>query len=103
MAIDKLPHRKNKKIIEVSLLVLRITKGSCNGDCFKIRMSKPCASCVYSIDKALSKGYRITEIYYSNELGEMIHIKLKDLLKEKNHICSYYLYRPIPKYLKDYI
>lgn len=99
MAIDKLKKNKNKKLINVSILIIRIS-GSSNHDCYKLCSSRPCVSCMYKIINVTNLGYRITKIYYSTENGNIICYKLKDIIQEKQFISKYYRVTPIPKILK---
>ena len=96
MAIDKLPKNNSKKIIKVSLCVIRITKASTAHD-YTICNSKPCIKCMSLIkNAALKKGYKINKIYFSNENNEIVCYKLKDLLKEDMHIPKLYQTYGVP-------
>ena len=76
-AINKLPINK-KNPIYVSLVVIR---NSGNDNCLK--NSKPCSNCQKKIIKAKQKGYIISNIYYSNENGNIDKIKISQL-NDKN-------------------
>jgi deoxycytidylate deaminase len=81
-AIRKLPFRKNKKKIEIDLLVIRINK---NG---KLLNSKPCSNCLKKMKNI--KGYKIKYVHYSTENGTIVTQKLSDLLQDTNVHISYF-------------
>lgn len=83
--IDKLPNRKNKKLMRVNLLVIRLTKS------FVLGNSYPCAVCLkYLYDISLKKGYVIDNIYYSNQDGNIESDKFINLIKSPKQIFSAY-------------
>jgi hypothetical protein len=86
-AINKLkPLDRNKKKLEsINLLVIRFSKNN------KLQISKPCANCIQTM-KILPerKGYKIRNIYYSNDNGEIIKSNLKILEKEELHYSRFY-------------
>ena len=98
MAIDKLPNNRNKKLINVSLLVIRISVNSTT-DLYKMSNSRPCISCMYKIKTSAQLGYKISKIYFSNEDGDIVCHKLRDIIKEKQFLSKYYRLSMIPKVL----
>lgn len=85
-AINKLkPLARNKKLEPINLLVVRFSKNN------KLQNSKPCANCIQTM-KTLpeKKGYRIKNIYYSNDNGVIVKISLNNLEKEELHYSRYY-------------
>lgn len=85
-AINKLKPLERKKNLEcINMLVVRISKHN------KLQNSKPCANCI-EIMKILpeKKGYRIRNIYYSNENEEIVKISLKNLENEELHYSKFY-------------
>lgn len=85
-AINKLkPLNKRKRLQNINMLVIRISKTN------KLQNSKPCAICI-QIMKNLpeKKGYRIRNIYYSNDNGEIIKSNLKTLENDDLHYSTYY-------------
>jgi len=85
-AINKLkPLEKKKKLEPINLLVIRFSKNN------KIQNSKPCANCIQTM-KTLpqKKGYRIKNIYYSNDYGEIVKSNIKILEKEELHYSRFY-------------
>lgn len=81
--IDRLPNRKNKKLMRVNLLVIRLTKR------FVLGNSYPCAVCLkYLYDTSIKKGYVIDNIYYSNQDGLIECHKFVDLIKSPKQIFS---------------
>ena len=85
-AINKLkPLERNKRLQNINMLVIRINKNN------KILNSKPCANCIKNI-KILpeKKGYKIKNIYYSNDNGEIIKTNIKNLENEEQHYSKFY-------------
>lgn len=85
-AINKLKPLKRKKHLQnINILVIRFSKIN------KLQNSKPCANCI-EIMKCLpeKKGYRIKNIYYSNEKGEIIKSSLLNLEKEELHYSRFF-------------
>jgi len=87
-AINHLPPRKKsgKMLINIDLLVIRTSHMG------KIGMSKPCLHCILSMQVLPNrKGYKIKNIYYSNEAGDIIHTTLDNLINCKDfHLSRYY-------------
>ena len=82
-AILKLRYRREKlkKPIKISALVIRITRTG------ELGMSKPCAHCTISLFRLPRKfGYVITDIYYSDENGDIIKTSMNQLLEGPQHI-----------------
>ena len=83
-AIRKLPPLQNKKRRkqDIVLIVIRIDK---NGN---LKNSQPCVKCLEHINKPnYSSWYRLTNIWYSNQEGNIIHRKLQQIIdSEKKHI-----------------
>ena len=80
-AINRLKSIKRKKHLQnISILVIRFSKNN------KLQSSKPCANCI-EIMKFLpeKKGYKIKNIYYSNENGDIVKSSLINLEKENLH------------------
>ena len=85
-AILKLRPLKNKKKLQsINLLVIRLSSKN------KIQSSKPCNNCIETM-KILpqKKGYKIENIYYSNEEGNIIKTNLNKLDLEEKHYSKYY-------------
>lgn len=85
-AINKLKPLKRKKHLQnINILVVRFSKNN------KLQNSKPCANCI-KIMKSLpeKKGYRIKNIYYSNENGEILKNSLLNLEKEELHYSRFF-------------
>jgi len=85
-AINKLKPLKRKKHLQnINLLVIRLSKNN------KLQNSKPCAICIEKM-KILpeKKGYKIKNIYYSSDNGEIIKTNIKNLESENMHYSRYY-------------
>lgn len=102
MAIDKIQKNKGRKLIDISLLVIRITPTS-TPDSYKLVNSRPCAACVYRIKNMASHGYKISKLYFSNENGDIVCYKLRDIIKEKQFLSRYYRTINTPKiFLREF-
>jgi hypothetical protein len=85
-AINKLKPIKRKKNLQiVNLLVIRLSKQN------KLQSSKPCSNCI-KILKTLpeKKGYKIKNIYYSDENGEIIKSCLSNLDNGELHYSRFF-------------
>lgn len=85
-AINKLkPLYRKKRLESINLLVIRFSKSN------KLQNSKPCAICIQTM-KTLpeKKGYRIKNIYYSNDNGEIVKNSLNNLENEDKHYSRFY-------------
>lgn len=85
-AINKLkPLYRKKNLESINLLVIRFSKNN------KLQNSKPCANCIQTM-KTLpeKKGYKIRNIYYSNDNGEIVKSNFKILEKEELHYSRFY-------------
>lgn len=89
MAIDKFYLKKAKKIINVSLIVIRITPSSTPVK-YELRNSKPCIVCMHKVSHTEQFGYRINNIYFSDDNGNILRYKLRDIIKEEAHISKFY-------------
>lgn len=85
-AINKLkPLERKKKLEHVNLLVVRFSKKN------KFQNSKPCANCIQTMKKLPEKkGYKIRDIYYSNDNEEIVKSNFQMLEKEELHYSRYY-------------
>lgn len=85
-AILKLKNlKRKKKLEEIDILVIRLTGTN------KLQNSKPCHHCIENMKKLLpQKGYKIRNIYYSNEYKNIIKTNLKSLDREEHHYSRYY-------------
>lgn len=85
-AINKLkPLSRNKHLKNINMLVIRFSKN------YKIQNSKPCANCIKTM-KTLpeKKGYRIKNIYYSNQNGEIVKSNINKLENEELHYSRFF-------------
>jgi hypothetical protein len=85
-AISKLiPLKRKKKLRSIDILVIRVSKLN------NIQMSKPCYNCI-QVMKTLpeKKGYKINNIYYSIDNGNIIKTNLKYLDNTEYHFSKYY-------------
>ena len=79
------PLKRKNHLQNVNMLVIRISKNN------KLQNSKPCANCIETM-KILpeKKGYRIRNVYYSNENGDIIKSSLKNLESEELHYSKFF-------------
>ncbi len=85
-AINKLkPIPIKKHLQNINLLVIRFSKNN------KLQQSKPCANCIKTM-KILpeKKGYKIKNIFYSNENGEIVKTNIKNLENDDLHYSRFY-------------
>jgi len=85
-AISKLlPLKKKKKLESIDILVIRVSRIN------TIQMSKPCYNCIQTM-KILpeKKGYKINNIYYSNNEGDIVKTNIKCLDNTEYHFSKYY-------------
>jgi cytidine deaminase len=85
-AINRLrPLKRKKHLQNINILVVRLSKNN------KLQSSKPCANCIKTM-KILpeKKGYRIRNIYYSNENGDIVTSSLKNLDNEELHYSRFF-------------
>ena len=85
-AINKLkPLKRQKHLQNVNLLVIRLSKNN------KLQNSKPCANCIEKM-KTLpeKKGYRIKNIYYSTDNGEIVKSSIRNLENEELHYSKFF-------------
>ena len=84
-AINKLKPLKNKRMQNVNLLVIRITKSKI------LQNSKPCANCINVMKKLpQKKGYNIKNVYYSDDNGKIIKSSINKLENDELHYTRYY-------------
>jgi len=75
-----IPLKYKKKLQKISLLVIRLSPSN------KLKNSKPCSTCIDLIKTIPSKkGYKITEIHYSDNEGNIIKTSIENLEKEEYH------------------
>jgi len=85
-ALSKLMPLKNKKRLEsINILVVRLSSKN------KIQSSKPCNNCIEAMKRIPEKkGYKIENVYYSDENGNIIKTNLKILDSEEKHYSKYF-------------
>jgi hypothetical protein len=85
-AIHKLqPLQWKKKLKIIHILVIRVSPTN------NLQSSKPCANCIECMKNApLLKGYKIQNVYYSDENGNVIKTNLTKLDSEEKHYTRYY-------------
>ena len=77
-------------------MVIRISTAS-NIDHYSLASSRPCISCMYKIKNSIDHGYKISKVYFSNENGEIVCYKLRDIIREKQFLSKFYRVSNIPK------
>jgi len=85
-AINKLkPLGRKKRLQNINMLVIRLSKNN------RLQNSKPCANCIRAM-KILPerKGYKIQNIYYSDDNGDIIKSNLRILENEELHISRFF-------------
>lgn len=80
-----MPLKFKKKPEIIDILVIRLSKTN------KIQMSKPCSHCIKMMSVLpVNKGYKIRNVYYSNNDGYIVKSSLRSLEIEEQHISRYY-------------
>lgn len=84
-AIRKLPPIPLKaKKKRISLVVIRVDRMG------NLRNSAPCFKCIqYMYRLNLTTSYKIENVYYSNQNGDIIMAKLTELVDQENKHISY--------------
>ena len=85
-AIRKLlPLRRKKRLVSINILVIRVSGKN------KLQSSKPCVNCINTMKTLPPKlGYKIEDIYYSSDNGEIIKSSIKNLENEEPHYSRFY-------------
>ena len=84
-ALLKLKNRNTKKLTSINLLVIRTTLNGIIGN------SKPCAHCLAIMcTLPQKKGYKINNIFYTDQNGTIEKKKLGELLNDDLHISRMY-------------
>jgi len=88
-AIYKLPPNNSKRIKNIDIIVIRVTQ-------LKLKDSKPCSKCLEHMMKI--KGYKIKNIYYSDNDGTIKCERLIDLYySEYKHISHTFKLRQLKR------
>lgn len=84
--INKLPCLpKKKSYMNVNILIIRISKTG------KLGISKPCDKCIRAMKMLPErKGYKIQNVYYTDNNGNIVHTNLRKLESEEQHISRYW-------------
>jgi hypothetical protein len=85
-AIRKLvPIKKKKRLENINILVIRLSGKN------KLQSSKPCIYCIKTMQTLPIKlGYKIQNVYYSDNNGNIIKTNLKNLENGEKHYSKYY-------------
>ena len=82
-AIMRLKQRYSRKLLPINILVIKTTLSGIIG------MSKPCAHCLTIMTTLPQKlGYRIANIFYTTQSGDIEKKKLSELLSEDMHVSK---------------
>ena len=85
-AIRKLiPLKRKRKLENINLLVIRLSSTN------KLQLSKPCGNCINTMKTLPIKlGYKIQNIYYSDNQGNIVKTSLYNLDNEEKHYSMFY-------------
>jgi cytidine deaminase len=84
-AIIKLKPRRNKNLKKINILVIRTSKSG------KLGSSQPCYHCAKQMNDIGNLGYKINNIYYSNNDESMTKIKFNKFIQsDEFHISGFY-------------
>ena len=79
------PLKIKKNLAPIDILVVRLSRTN------KLQNSKPCQNCIERMETMPNKkGYKIRNIYYSGENGDIIKTTLNKLKCEAPHYSKYY-------------
>lgn len=79
------PSKNKKKLVSINLLVIRVTVKN------KLQCSKPCNDCIQKMRYMPEcKGYKLKNIYYSNNAGQIVETNLTNLESDTQHYTRYY-------------
>jgi cytidine deaminase len=82
--LNLIPNNK-KKFKSINLLVIRISGKN------KLQSSKPCNNCIQMMKRlSIKKGYRIQNVYYSDNNENIVKTTLYDLDNDEKHYSRYY-------------
>ena len=80
-----LPLKRKKRLENINILVIRVSGKN------KLQSSKPCVNCIIMMKTLPIKlGYKIQNVYYSNENSDIIKSSLKNLEMDEPHYSKYY-------------
>lgn len=83
-----LPLKRKKRLENINLLVIRLSGKN------KLQLSKPCINCINMMKTLPPKlGYKIKDIYYSNENGDIVKSSIKNLENELPYYTRYYRHK----------
>ena len=84
-ALLKLIPNKKRKLKNINLLVIRVSGKN------KLQSSKPCNNCIQMMKKlSIKKGYKIQNVYYSDNNENIVKTTLYALDNEEKHYSRYY-------------
>jgi cytidine deaminase len=79
-----IPNRK-RRLKNVNLLVIRVSGRN------KLQSSKPCNNCIETMKRlSIKKGYKIQNVYYSDNNENIVKTTLYDLENDEKHYSKYY-------------
>ena len=96
-ALSKLMPLKYKKHLEpINILVIRLSPKN------KLQISKPCSNCIRLLSIIPKrKGYKLENIYYSDENGDIIKTNLQSLENGEQHYSKYYKNKQLESIVKS--
>jgi cytidine deaminase len=84
-ALLKLIPNKKRKLKNINLLVIRVSGKN------KLQSSKPCNNCIQTMRRlSIKKGYKIQNVYYSDNNENIVKTTLYALDNEEKHYSRYY-------------
>lgn len=84
-ALLKLIPNKKRKLKNINLLVIRVSGKN------KLQSSKPCNNCIQMMRRlSIKKGYKIQNVYYSDNNENIVKTTLYALDNEEKHYSRYY-------------
>lgn len=78
----RLRMERKSRLTKVSLVVIRINKRG------ELKYSRPCINCLKRLQYLRNYGYNLSNVYYSNEDGEMVNEKFSDLINSEDQYVT---------------
>jgi len=98
--------KKAKRVQSIDVLVIRVINcrepsDDCPEPKYTLKMSKPCAHCIYHMSHMSHTGYRIRKVYYTTNDGSIAMEKLSDMICQPQYLSGFYNEASIPKYISN--
>ena len=80
-----IPKNSKGRLENINLIVIRVSRKN------KLQTSKPCIKCIQSMMYiSQKKGYRIKDIFYSDQNDNIVKSNLNSLMNDEIHLSSFF-------------